>query len=75
MNAKYQITNESLAEFVGRDAELYCQVGVVLSVTGKLEAHCGLCRWGIRMSNDQTVGFAYGTFRILPNGTVSIQIC
>lgn len=75
MNANHQkITSTNLAEYSGKPAELYCQVGVVLSITGKLEVGCGLCQYGVRMSNDQTVGFSYGDFKVLPNGTISIRV-
>ena len=68
------ITNDNLVEHVGKWVELYCQVGVVMSVTGVLLNGCGLCRYGIRLSNGQEIGFAFGKFKTMKNGWVSITV-
>lgn len=73
MNTFQKVTSENLQEHVGNQAELYCQVGVLCSITGKLERGT-LAQWQVRMSNDQTVGFSFGEFRILPNKTVEIRV-
>jgi len=74
MNIYRKIEGECLDEYIGQKAELYCQVGVVCSITGKLE-RAFISKWQVRMSNDQTVGFSFGEYKVLPNGTVSIRVC
>jgi hypothetical protein len=68
-----KITDASFEGLLGRSVELYCQVGVLCSITGKLEIG-GLAKWQVRMTNDQTIGFSFGEFKILPSETISIRI-
>jgi hypothetical protein len=68
------IDQDNLKPFAGRKVQLYCQVGVMLDVEGSLVIGSGLSRYGCRLASGTTIGFGFGSFKELENGTLRVII-
>ena len=59
---KTKINQTNLLPYVGKTVSLYCQVGVLFNVTGKLVKDFGFCYYGIELTDGNVIGFSYGEF-------------
>lgn len=71
---KTKIDNENLIPYVGQLVSVYCQVGTVFCLTGKLVKDFGFCRYAIELSTGSKIGFSFGTFTKDETGIINIAI-
>lgn len=61
---KQTITADNLARFMGKQVWVFCQVGVLFNVRGKLVSNVGLTPFGIELANGDVIGFRFGQMTV-----------
>ena len=70
---KTKIENGNLNKYIGKTVWLFCQVGVMFNVSGKL-VRGGLCQYNLELSNGDLIGFSFGNFEIDSDSGIHIYI-